>query len=98
MSDDRPIKRCRKKKAMHARRALPPKIDPCPVGSVGDQYKPLTDAQIEQIYQSSLRILDELGLGEAPPTLVEQALKCGSHTNDVGRLCFSPVMVEDIID
>ena len=52
---------------MHAKRALPPEIDPCPVGPVGGQYKPLTDGQLEQIYQNALRILSELGIGEAPP-------------------------------
>lgn len=102
MSDDKPIVRRRKKmskrEAMHAKRALPPAIDPCPVGGVGGQYKPLTDSQVEQIYQSSLRILDELGVGEAPLALVEQAVKCGANVNKAGRLCFPPAMVEDIID
>jgi len=69
MSDHQP-KRLRRQKmtkgeTMHAKRALPPEIDPCPLGSVGGQYKPLTDTQVKQIYQSSLRILDELGVGEA---------------------------------
>jgi len=83
---------------MHAKRALPPEIDPCPVGPVGGQYKPLTDGQLEQIYQNALRILSELGIGEAPPALVEQAVKCGATVNDAGRLCYSPAMVEGIID
>ena len=102
MSDDQPKKRRRKKmskrEAMHAKRALPPEIDPCPVGGVGGQYKPLTDAQLTQIYQSSLRILDELGLGEAPQALVDKAIECGANINEAGRLCFPPAMVEDIID
>ncbi len=102
MSDDRPVKQRRKKmskrEAMHAKRALPPEIDPCPVGGVGGQYKPLTDQQVQQIYKSSLRILSELGLGDAPEAMVEQAVKCGATLNDADRLCFSPAMVEGIID
>lgn len=102
MSDQQPKKRRKKRlskrEAMHARRALPPEIDPCPVGGVGGQYKPLTDAQVKQIYQSSLRILDELGVGEAPQDLIDQALQCGANLNEAGRLCFPPAMVEDIID
>ena len=102
MSDEKLVKRRQKRmskrEAMHARRALPPEFDPCPLGPVGGQYKPLTDTQIQQIYQSSLKILDEIGIGEAPPELVEQAMKCGATQNKAGRLCFSPAMVEGIID
>ena len=87
-----------KREKMHAKRALPPKIDPCPVGAVGGQYKPLTEVQIQQIYQSSLRILSELGIGDAPDALLEQALKCGATQNDKGRLCFSNALVEEVID
>ena len=88
MSDENPKKRRRQKmtrrEAMHAKRALPPEIDPCPVGGTGGQYKPLTDHQIHQIYQSSLRILSELGIGDAPEAMVEQAVKCGATINDAG--------------
>ena len=87
-----------KREAMHAKRSLPPEIDPCPVGGIGGQYKPLTDSQVKQIYQSSLRILDKLGVGEAPSALLEKAVDCGAKINDAGRLCFPKAMVEDIID
>ena len=86
------------REAMHAQRSKPPAFDPCPPGQVGGQYKPLTDADIAAIYDSSLRILEELGMGESPPLLVDQAVKCGAHVNDSGRLCFPRSMVEDIID
>ena len=99
MSDSKPRRRrkVRPRDAMHAKRALPPEIDPCPAGPAGGQYKPLTDIQIEQIYQNALRILAEIGMGEASPQLIKQAVKCGATTNDQGRLFFPPAMVEDII-
>jgi trimethylamine--corrinoid protein Co-methyltransferase len=84
--------------AMLAKRSKPPAINPAPPGPVGGQYKPLTDLQIRQIYATSLRMLAELGMGDAPQTLTDQALKCGATINNMGRLCFSPAMVEDIID
>jgi trimethylamine--corrinoid protein Co-methyltransferase len=84
--------------AMLAKRSKPPALNPAPPGPVGGQYKPLTDLQVKQIYDTSLRMLAELGMGEAPQALTDQALKCGATINDLGRLCFSPVMVEDIID
>jgi len=86
------------REAMHAIRSLPPEIDPCPPGAVGGQYKPLTGSDIQKIYQTSLRILEELGMGEAPDILINRAVSCGAHVNKDGRLCFPRSMVEDIID
>jgi trimethylamine--corrinoid protein Co-methyltransferase len=83
--------------AMLARRSKPPAVNPAPPGPVGGQYKPLTDQQIKTIYHTSLRMLAELGMGDAPQALTDQALKCGATINDMGRLCFSSDMVEDII-
>lgn len=80
-----------------AQRIRPPAINPAPPGPVGGQYKPLTDYQVKQIYDTSLRMLAELGMGDAPQQLTDQALKCGATINHLGRLCFSRGMVEDII-
>jgi len=100
MSDSRGQKRRRggSRAAMLAKRSKPPAINPAPAGPTGGQYRPLTDTQVEQIYATSMRMLAELGMGDSPPALVEQALKCGATLNDLGRLCFSTDMVEDIID
>jgi trimethylamine--corrinoid protein Co-methyltransferase len=86
------------REAMLARRSKPPVVNPAPAGPSGGQYRPLTEAQVEQIYDTSIRMLAELGMGDSPPALTEQALKCGATINDLGRLCFSQDMVEDIID
>ncbi len=83
--------------AMRARRNKPPAINPAPAGPVGGQYRPLTEAQVAQIYDTSLRMLAELGMGNAPQALIDQALKCGATINQMGRLCYSRDMVEDII-
>ena len=83
---------------MKAKRAIAPAINPAPPGSVGGQYKPLNDKQVDQIYNTSLRMLEELGMGEAPGALTKQALNRGAQLNDMGRLCFPRSMVEDIID
>ncbi|WP_315982492.1 hypothetical protein [Aliamphritea spongicola] len=53
---------------MRAKRSAPPAVNPCPPGPVGGQYKPLTDDQIETIYHSALRILEEIGMGKPPGT------------------------------
>ncbi len=85
------------REAMHAKRAKAPEINPCPPGSAGGQYKPLTDSDIQQIYHNALRILSEIGMGEAPAALIEQAVSKGATLNKAGRLCYSPAMVEEVI-
>ena len=85
------------REAMHAKRAKAPEINPCPPGPSGGQYKPLSDADIEQIYATALRILAEIGMADVPAALMEKALSCGATTNDAGRLCYPNSMVEDII-
>ena len=102
MSQSSPKKRRKRgvtaRELMKAKRAAAPAVNPAPPGSVGGQYKPLTDKQVNQIYTTSLRMLEELGMGEAPEALTRQALSCGAQINDMGRLCFPQAMVEDIID
>ncbi|MGB0845596.1 MAG: trimethylamine methyltransferase family protein [Thiolinea sp.] len=100
MVEQRKTRRKRKmspREAMHLKRAQAPEINPAPPGPSGGQYKPLTDHDIQQIYQTALRILEEIGMGDVPDILLEQALKKGAHQNDAGRLCYPKAMVEDII-
>ncbi|MBX2839361.1 MAG: trimethylamine methyltransferase family protein [Gammaproteobacteria bacterium] len=85
------------REAMHAKRAKAPEINPCPPGPIGGQYQPLGPNDIEQIYQCALRVLSDIGMGEAPKTLVDQATNQGAFLNASGRLCFPKSMVEDII-
>jgi len=82
---------------MHAKRAKAPEINPCPPGARGGQYKPLSDNDIQQIYANALRILSEIGMGESPPALIEQALKEGARQNKAGRLCYPVAMIEETI-
>ena len=83
---------------MKEKRRQQPAINPAPAGPVGGQYQPLTRSELERVYRMSLRMLAELGMGEAPPALVDQATARGATINDLGRLCFPSAMVEDIID
>lgn len=85
------------REAMHARRAVAPEVNPCPPGVKGGQYKPLSDADIAQIYATALRILAQIGMAEVPDLLAQKALECGAHLNAAGRLCYPVSMVEDIV-
>ena len=98
MSDRPRRRRGGSRAAMLAKRSKPPAVNPAPPGPVGGQYRPLSESQVEQIYATALRMLAELGMGDAPPALRERALECGATINSLGRVCFSSAMVEDIID
>ena len=52
-----------------ALRAAKPTVDPCPPGQSGGAYKPLQDAEIQRIYDTALRLLETLGMGEVPDRL-----------------------------
>ncbi len=96
-SDKPRRRRSGSREAMLARRSKPPEVNPAPPGPSGGQYRPLSDFQVRQIYDTSIRMLGELGMGDAPQALTDQALKCGASINELGRLCFSQDMVEDIV-
>ena len=81
-----------------ARTAAQPEVNPCPPGQKGGQYRPLTDDGLRAVYQTAIRILDEIGMAEVPAALHEKALEGGAQVNALGRLSFSQSMVEDIID
>ncbi len=94
-------KRAKKRNTRDTKRAnrrQPPIINPCPSGPSSGCYSVLSDSEINQIFTTALRILCEIGMGDAPPSLVEQALHRGATISESGRLCFPPGLMEDIID
>ncbi|MDX1540690.1 MAG: trimethylamine methyltransferase family protein [Geminicoccaceae bacterium] len=80
-----------------ARMASHMEVNPCPPGQRGGAFRPLDEAGIRAIYATALRILDEIGIGEVPPVVVDRALAHGARQDRHGRLCFPPALVEDII-
>ncbi len=89
-SSQRPARSGRKGRI--AQRAAPPKIHPCPPGQIGGRYRPLSDSELHAIYQTALRLLAELGIGETPERLAGPLLEAGA-INQNGRLLFSRDMV-----
>ena len=77
MSD--PQKRTRSGRASKlAERAAPPVINPCPPGQPGGTYKPLSTAEMQAIYDTALRLLAELGMGETPDGLARRLIEAGA--------------------
>lgn len=96
MEEPRNVRRGRSARVA-ARTAAAPEINPAPPGQRGGSYKPLTESGIQAIYETALRLLAELGMGQAPPRLVEAATARGAEVNALGRLAFPTAMVEDIV-
>ena len=48
-----------------AKRALPPATNPCAPGQIGGAYKPLSESDLRAIYDTTLKLLAELGHGRS---------------------------------
>ncbi|WP_375279720.1 trimethylamine methyltransferase family protein [Pseudooctadecabacter sp.] len=86
------------RKARHATAAAPPAVNPAAPGQLGGQYRPLTEAECSQIYDTALRLLSELGMGEIPPRLMEDLTRAGCTPIGDGRLSIPRALIEDVID
>ncbi|WP_299613069.1 trimethylamine methyltransferase family protein [uncultured Tateyamaria sp.] len=95
MSDPKPIRKGRsaRKKA----RAAGPPMNPAPPGQMGGQYRPLSDADIQSIYATALRLLSELGMGEVPDRLLQTLEAAGAHSLPNGRISLPKTLVEEAI-
>ncbi len=79
-----------------AKRAAKPAVNPAAPGQIGGQYKPLTDAECRTIYDTALRLLAELGMGEVPDRLAQDLLAAGAERNGP-RLTYPRALTEAAI-
>jgi len=86
------------RQARLARRASAPEVDPCPPGQIGGMYRPLTDPEMQAIFDAALELLADLGMGEVPDRLRRDLLSAGARTIRGGRIGFPPDMVQDAIE
>lgn len=63
----------------HEKRAAPLEVNPAPPGATGGMYKPLTEANMHAIYDTALRLLEELGIGEVPQRLADLFVGSGQR-------------------
>lgn len=84
--------------ARHAQRALPPKVNPAPPGAAGGQYRPLSLADIQRIYDAALTLLETLGIGEVPQRLAALFETSGLKMREDRRVLFPRAFVEEVID
>ena len=82
-----------------AMRAAPLTDDMRPVrpGMPGGQYKPLTEASVQQIHAAALDALEQIGLSQAPPSGVALLTGAGAIQGADGRIRFPRALVEDML-
>ncbi len=72
-------------------------FQPAAPGQFGGAYAPLSQPDIKIIVDQAHRVLEEIGFGDVPDIVMEQALRQGCRVNELGRLCFPRTLVEDIV-
>lgn len=80
-----------------AQRAVPPAVNPAPPGQVGGMYRPLSEADLQSIYATALRLLSDLGMGEVPTRLWDDLIGAGAQDLGKRRIGLPNALVEDII-
>ena len=66
-------------------------------GLSGGSYAPLSLRDMERIHETALDVLENIGVAEPVPRLLEAALKRGCRISEHGRLLFPRGLVEDCI-
>lgn len=100
--NDESTARARRPSGRDARRAeragrLPDHLRPVVPGLSGGRYRPLSEADVLEIHRTALRLLEEVGLADAPESGVEILTQAGCTVSEHGRLLFPRALVEDTL-
>ena len=82
------------RKAARAKHGASAAVHP---GHKGGQYKPLSERDIERIHDAALNILENIGIGDPIPEILDYALPGGCTLGEDNRLRFPRALVEDLI-
>ncbi|GGF74713.1 methyltransferase [Mameliella alba] len=88
-------RRSRSRRTERAR--TPVNIAPPATGTPGGVYKPLKDADVQNIHAAALEVLSTVGIKEPTDTVRDLALEAGCIQDETGRLLFPTSLVEDVI-
>lgn len=66
-------------------------------GIKGGRYKPFDDDDLPKIHQAVLKILENTGLSEATPSMIDRVTAAGGKFSDNGRLTFPTELVEQAL-
>jgi trimethylamine--corrinoid protein Co-methyltransferase len=66
-------------------------------GLVGGRYQPLTRPELERIHRTVLDVLEQIGIADPIPSMVELVTAAGGWLDADGRLHYPRSLVEDLI-
>ena len=66
-------------------------------GLMGGRYHPLTEAELKRIHETTLDILETIGVDAPTPEWRDRVVGAGGWMTDDGRLCFPRSLVDDTI-
>jgi len=66
-------------------------------GLPGGRYQPLSPQDMQNIHSAALTVLEQTGVGDHFPELLDLVLPKGAVLNDHGRLCFPRALMEDLL-
>lgn len=66
-------------------------------GLTGGRYRPLSQSDVMAIHHAALTVLDQTGLADHFPELLDLVLPKGAVLSSDNRLCFPRALVEDIL-
>ena len=72
-------------------------IRPIRAGMQGGNYQPFSPAQVEQVHEAVLDVLENIGLSQATPTCIEACESVGAIYGEDGRLRFPRKVVMDTV-
>lgn len=82
--------------ARHALRSAPlaEEIKPVHPGQLGGRFKPLTESDLQRIYDAMLDLLENVGFSRAIPSYIDIVTKAGGTLSSDGRLLFPRELIE----
>lgn len=80
-----------------SKRAVAPASGAARAGLQGGRYNPLSDADIAQIHEAVLTLLETVGFSEAPSVMIDHVTAAGGHVDAHGRLCFPRTLVAEAL-
>ena len=64
---------------------------------IAGRFKPLSDNDLERVHLASLEILDQIGISEAPPVVIDTIQARGGTVTAEGRLLFPKALVTEAL-
>ena len=82
-----------------ARAAGPKEIDrPVRPGQKGGTFRPLSESDMESVFEAALELLEEVGMGDPIPEFIEAVVNAGGWVDEAERLCFPKSLVRQAVD